>query len=57
MKILELFENQPYGKSEIEKVVRGIVVVGGYSGIAKESIKNLKESYQGLEIKQITNKL
>lgn len=57
MKILKLFEKQSWEDIEIEKVVKGIVVVGGYSGIAKESIRNLKKLYPRLVINLIENKL
>lgn len=57
MKILGLFEQCSWDEIEIDDVVRGIVVVGGYSGIAKESIDNLRKNYPKLEIKLIENKL
>ena len=57
MKILKLFEKQPWEEIEIEKEVKGIVVVGGYSGIAKGSIKNLKKNYPCLVANLFENKL
>jgi len=57
MKILKLFEKQPWEEIEIEKDVKGIVVVGGYSGIAKDSIRNLKKLYPLLVVNLIENKL
>ena len=57
MKILKLFEKQPWEEIEIEAEVKGIIVVGGYSGIAKESIRNLKKLYPDLIINLIENKL
>ena len=57
MKILGLFEKQPWKEIEIEKVVKPVVVVGGYSGIANENIQNLKKFYPQLAINLIKNKL
>lgn len=57
MKILGLFKQCPWDEIEIDDGVEGIVVVGGYSGIAKESIDNLRKNYPELKIKFIKNKL
>jgi len=57
MKILGLFEQCSWNEIEIDHVVKGIVVVGGYSGIAKESIRNLRKHYPKLNINLIENKL
>ena len=57
MKALKLFEKIPWNEIKIEKVVKGIVVVGGYSGIAKASLQNLKKHYPKLNIKVFKNKL
>ena len=37
---------------EIEKPVKGVVVVGGYSILAKKSIANLKTAFPELQVKQ-----
>lgn len=37
--------------------VLGVVVVGGYSKIAKKSIEELKKEYPDIEIRQIENKI
>lgn len=57
MKKLKLFDNQPWEEIKIEAEVKGIIVVGGYSGIAKESIRKLKKHYPELVIKLMENKL
>ena len=43
MKKLGLFEQCPWDAIEIASEVKGIIVVGGYSGIAKVSITNLRK--------------
>ncbi len=57
MKILKLFEKLPWEEIEIDEPVKGIIIVGGYSGIAKESIRKLKKHYPRLVINLIENKL
>lgn len=59
MKMLGLFEQCPWDDIEIDQIVDGIIVVGGYSGIARESIKNLTKHYSQLKqkIKLIENRL
>lgn len=57
MRILKLLDDLPWERIEIGQEVKGLVVVGGYSGIAKESIRNLKKQYPKLQIKLIENKL
>ena len=42
---------------EIVKPVKGIILVGGYSGIAKKQIDELKRTFRNLEVKQFTNEL
>jgi len=42
---------------EIEKPVKGIVVVGGYSLLAKKSIANLETAFPELQVKQFEYKL
>ncbi|HPM11042.1 MAG TPA: hypothetical protein PK941_11420 [Paludibacter sp.] len=57
VKMLGLFEQCPWDVIEIVSEVKGIIVVGGYSGIAKESIKNLRKHYPKLKINLIENRL
>ena len=57
MRILGLFEQYHWNEIEIDDVVKGSVVVGGYSGIDKESIGNLKKHYPKLKLNLIENKL
>ena len=42
---------------EIEKPVKGVVVVGGYSLLAKKSIANLETVFPELQVKQFKYKL
>ncbi len=46
-----------YESIEIEKPVQGIIVVGGYSKIAHDSITDLKGKFPHLQIKQFDYKL
>ena len=57
MKMLGLFKQCPWDDIEIDLIVDGIIVIGGYSGIAKESIKNLRKHYPKLKINLIENRL
>ncbi len=57
MKTLKLFEKLPWDEIEIEKVVKGIVVVGGYAGVAKEYLQKLRKHYPKLNLKVFENKL
>ena len=38
-------------------LVEGIILVGGYSGIAKKQINELKMTFPHLIVKQFTNKI
>lgn len=53
---LGILENMPFKKIKIVKPVEGMVVVGGYSGIAKKNIDLLKKQYPSLEVKHFENK-
>jgi hypothetical protein len=44
-------------KIQIVEGVLGIVVVGSYSGIAKQSIKKLKKENQEIKLIQLSNRL
>jgi len=57
MKTLGLFENYPWDEIIIDNNVSGIVVVSGYSGIAKESIQKLKNRYSDIRVKLLENKI
>jgi hypothetical protein len=37
--------------------VQGLIVVGGYSGLAKEQIRELKEQYPNIQVKEFVHKL
>ncbi len=55
-KSLGLVEN-PFDTIEIVPGVRGMVVVSGYSGIARKSIKELKKHHPSLAIQEIKYRL
>lgn len=57
MRVLKLLDKLPWEGIEIGQEVKGLVVVGGYSGIAKESVCNLKKQYPQLDVKYFVNKL
>lgn len=57
MKRLRLFDLPRYGESEILSDVEGLVVVGGYSGIAKKSIKELESQFSDIQVKQLDYRL
>jgi len=42
---------------EIVEPVKGVIIVGGYSRIAKSQIDELKLKYPLLKVEQLTNKL
>ena len=42
---------------KIIEPVEGIIFVGGYSGIAKEQLGELKRSFPHLKTKQFTNEI
>jgi hypothetical protein len=56
-KELGLFKKPTYKKIEIIEPVEGLIIVGGYSGMAHPRIKTLKAAYPNLEIKHFTNAL
>jgi len=56
-KEMELINTPSFNSIEIEKPVKGIVVVGGYSKIAKNIISNLKKQIPHLQVKQFEYKL
>ena len=51
-KKLGLFKAPKWESIDIINDVRELIIVGGYSGIAKEQIKKLKESYPHLHVKE-----
>jgi len=53
-KALGLIDIPAFPSIEIEGKVEGLIIVGGYSGIANEKIKLLKKKHKNLKIKQIT---
>ena len=53
-KALGLIDIPAFPSIEIEKSIDGLIIVGGYSGIANEKIKSLKKKHKNLRIKQIT---
>jgi hypothetical protein len=53
-KALGLIDIPTFPSIEIEKSAEGLIIVGGYSGIANEKIKSLKNKHKNLKIKQIT---
>jgi hypothetical protein len=57
LKGLGLFDRPEYDEIKIVKGAEGVVVVGGYSGIAAESIRELKNEFPNLEIKQLKHHL
>lgn len=56
-KILGLMENPPMDEIEIVKDVEGMIVVGGYSGPAKEKIQILVENHPEIIIQSFFYKL
>ena len=53
-KKLGLIQKPSFECIEIVEPVKGIVLVGGYSGIAKDQINELKDTHQQLEVKHFT---
>jgi hypothetical protein len=53
-KALGLIDIPAFPSIKIEKSIEGLIIVGGYSGIANEKIKSLKNNHKNLKIKQIT---
>ena len=56
-KEIGLINTPSFDKIKIEKPVRGMVVVGGYSKIARNNIDALKQQYPSLMVKQFTYKI
>ena len=54
---LGLIKQPTYKEIEIVEPVEGLIIVGGYSGMAQPRIKTLKAAYPNLEIKHFTNAL
>ena len=54
---LGLIKKPSFNKINIIEPVEGIILVGGYSGIAIKQIKELKTTYPHLEVKQFTNEI
>lgn len=54
---LGLIKSPTISKINIIKPVEGIILVGGYSGIAIKQIDELKKIYSHLEVKQFTNEI
>ena len=52
-KELGLFDEPKFNDIEIVQPVKGLIIVGGYSGIAKDQIKTLIKNYPNLSIKPI----
>lgn len=57
MRRLKLFDYLPWEEIKIGPEVSGLIVVGGYSGIAKASLQSLKNHYPELRVKPLENKL
>ena len=56
-KIMGFFNKPEWDNIEILPNVHGMIVVGGYSGIAKEQIKVLRTNYPKLEVQLLEYKL
>lgn len=54
---LGLIKNPTVDNINIVVPVEGIILVGGYSGIAFKQIKDLKSDYPHLEVRQFTNEI
>ena len=57
MKALGLLAHVKHQAIDIVKPVEGMIVVGGYSGLAKAAIKQLREAYPDLSIKLLSHRL
>ena len=57
MKCMWLFDQPRNEQIEILSDVEGLVVVGGYSGTAKESIKELESKFSDIQVKQLDYRL
>lgn len=56
-KRLGLIAGPPWESIHLIEKVQGLIVVGGYSGLAKEQIRELKEQYPNIEVKVFVHKL
>ena len=56
-KKLGLFEKPSFAQIEIEEPVEGIIIVGGYSGIAKTQIESLVKKYPNLYVRHFKYEL
>jgi hypothetical protein len=56
-KIMEIIEQPGWKTIEIVPDVQGMIIVGGYSGIAKERIDGLQANYPNLKIKLFEHKI
>ena len=52
-----IFNSPSFESVEIIKDVKGMVVVAGYSGIARKKIESLKSKYPDIEVKQFSHRL
>lgn len=50
MKYLGLFKKPEFTQIKIERPVRGLIAVGGYTGVGKESLRELTEKQDDLKI-------
>ena len=57
MKCMWLFDQPRNEQIEILSDVEGLVVVGGYSGTAKESIKELESKFSDIRVKHLDYRL
>ena len=56
-KIWGLFENPNWDAIEIVPNVQGMIIVGGYSGLAKEQIEVLKKNYPTIKVQSFYYKV
>lgn len=56
-KELGLFDSPNFKSIKIVPPVEGLIIVGGYSGIAKDQIKALKKNYPNLSVKSFFHEL
>ena len=56
-KITKMIENPHWEKIEIVPNVQGMIIVGGYSGIASEQIEILKKNYPDIKLQLLVHKI
>lgn len=56
-KIMKIIENPNWEEIEIVPNVQGMIIVGGYSRIAKEQIETLKKSYPTIKVQSFIYKI